>query len=360
MNPSVSLPATYAALSQATKLDEEPNPFEQSFLSSHVNSRGTRPVLPPLASIDNPAARPTMSVLKSTSRGSAPHTGESVWDPLDTCPLSPFMLAGPVWRQPHQQEETRFPAERSTDPFPSTISYSTPSCSSITSPLSQPGKPRLQRPCLLLKDERDQQHRLDCASARSSSISSQWDKNTDDGSQKCPASVTSYVAPAKSHRSSSLVFTISTHTTSSAKNSCRRSKDKRNMRKLTESDKEDKRKSFLERNRQAALKCRQRKKQWVHDLQAKIEFLTADNEKLQGEISVLQEQLYDLKTLLLEHRTCPATPHTSVDTLARPVSGMDSRSAYYYGPHDKGSTSSSTALSPRFRFAPYSHVSSAD
>jgi ATF/CREB family transcription factor len=60
---------------------------------------------------------------------------------------------------------------------------------------------------------------------------------------------------------------------------------------------EEKRKNFLERNRQgmpfgvlvrhtshyfptAALKCRQRKKAWLTQLQAKVEYLTAENDRL--------------------------------------------------------------------------------
>lgn len=67
---------------------------------------------------------------------------------------------------------------------------------------------------------------------------------------------------------------------------------------------ESKRKEFLERNRQAALKCRQRKKQWLADLQQRVEFLTSDNEQLQSQASYLKEQVLNLKTLLLAHVDC--------------------------------------------------------
>jgi hypothetical protein len=69
-------------------------------------------------------------------------------------------------------------------------------------------------------------------------------------------------------------------------------------------DEETKRKQFLERNRQAALKCRQRKKQWLANLQHRVEFLATDNEQLQSQATMLREEVLNLKTLLLAHRDC--------------------------------------------------------
>lgn len=69
-------------------------------------------------------------------------------------------------------------------------------------------------------------------------------------------------------------------------------------------DEEGKRKHFLERNRQAALKCRQRKKQWLANLQHRVEFLSTDNEQLQSQATMLREEVINLKTLLLAHRDC--------------------------------------------------------
>jgi hypothetical protein len=53
------------------------------------------------------------------------------------------------------------------------------------------------------------------------------------------------------------------------------------------------------------LKCRQRKKQWLNNLQAKVEFLTSDNERLQLQSESLKEEIVNLKTLLLAHKECP-------------------------------------------------------
>ncbi|KAI8988330.1 hypothetical protein BDF20DRAFT_855153 [Mycotypha africana] len=72
----------------------------------------------------------------------------------------------------------------------------------------------------------------------------------------------------------------------------------------TEEEDEAKRKQFLERNRQAALKCRQRKKQWLANLQNRVEFLSADNEQLHSQATMLREEIINLKTLLLAHRDC--------------------------------------------------------
>jgi len=70
---------------------------------------------------------------------------------------------------------------------------------------------------------------------------------------------------------------------------------------------EEKRKNFLERNRVAALKCRQRKKQWLANLQNKVEHFSNENDALTSQISQLREEVVNLKTLLLAHKDCPVT-----------------------------------------------------
>ncbi|WVR05469.1 hypothetical protein IAU60_002485 [Kwoniella sp. DSM 27419] len=67
---------------------------------------------------------------------------------------------------------------------------------------------------------------------------------------------------------------------------------------------EDKRKNFLERNRQAALKCRQRKKAWLNELQSKVEGLTIDNERLQQTVQSMHEEVGRLTAILMQHRDC--------------------------------------------------------
>ncbi|BEJ12323.1 hypothetical protein CspHIS471_0207830 [Cutaneotrichosporon sp. HIS471] len=67
---------------------------------------------------------------------------------------------------------------------------------------------------------------------------------------------------------------------------------------------EDKRKNFLERNRQAALKCRQRKKAWLNELQNKVETLTMDNERLLHNVRGLEDEVNRLTNILMSHREC--------------------------------------------------------
>ena len=59
--------------------------------------------------------------------------------------------------------------------------------------------------------------------------------------------------------------------------------------------------------RVAALKCRQRKKQWLANLQSKVEMFSNENEALTAQITQLREEVVNLKTLLLAHKDCPVT-----------------------------------------------------
>ncbi|KAK4236684.1 Mis12-Mtw1 protein family-domain-containing protein [Achaetomium macrosporum] len=76
----------------------------------------------------------------------------------------------------------------------------------------------------------------------------------------------------------------------------------------------EKRKNFLERNRVAALKCRQRKKQWLANLQSKVEMYSHENEHLNTQIAQLREEVVNLKTLLLAHKDCPVTQQQGITT----------------------------------------------
>ncbi|KAH7113700.1 Aft1 HRA domain-containing protein [Dactylonectria estremocensis] len=70
---------------------------------------------------------------------------------------------------------------------------------------------------------------------------------------------------------------------------------------------EEKRKNSLERNRVAALKCRQRKKQWLGNLQTNVEMFITENDALTAQITQLTGEVVNLKTLLLAHKDCPVT-----------------------------------------------------
>lgn len=59
--------------------------------------------------------------------------------------------------------------------------------------------------------------------------------------------------------------------------------------------------------RVAALKCRQRKKQWLANLQQKVEIYTAENDNLSAQLNALREEVVNLKTILMAHKDCPVS-----------------------------------------------------
>lgn len=70
----------------------------------------------------------------------------------------------------------------------------------------------------------------------------------------------------------------------------------------------------------AALKCRQRKKQWLASLQKKVELYTSENDALNQQVASLREELVALKTLLIAHKDCPGIPQ--LETLGGLTGGM--------------------------------------
>uniref|UniRef100_A0AAY4EIZ6 Cyclic AMP-dependent transcription factor ATF-7 n=1 Tax=Denticeps clupeoides TaxID=299321 RepID=A0AAY4EIZ6_9TELE len=78
-------------------------------------------------------------------------------------------------------------------------------------------------------------------------------------------------------------------------------------RRTTEDDPDERRQRFLERNRAAASRCRQKRKLWVNSLEKKAEELTTMNVSLSNEVSLLRNEVAHLKQLLLAHKDCPVT-----------------------------------------------------
>lgn len=64
------------------------------------------------------------------------------------------------------------------------------------------------------------------------------------------------------------------------------------------------REKFLERNRVAASKCRQKKKEWTNSLEEKARDLQGQREMLVAYISMLRNELLMLKCKCLEHSDC--------------------------------------------------------
>eukprot|EP00795_Rhopilema_esculentum_P014545 gene14545-5613_t len=82
---------------------------------------------------------------------------------------------------------------------------------------------------------------------------------------------------------------------------------KRSRRSQEDLDPDERRQKFLERNRAAASRCRQKRKVWVQQLEKKADDLSSTNVALQNEISVLRTEVAQLKALLLAHKDCPIT-----------------------------------------------------
>uniref|UniRef100_A0AAZ1Y399 BZIP domain-containing protein n=1 Tax=Oreochromis aureus TaxID=47969 RepID=A0AAZ1Y399_OREAU len=78
-------------------------------------------------------------------------------------------------------------------------------------------------------------------------------------------------------------------------------------RRTTDDDPDERRQRFLERNRAAASRCRQKRKLWVNSLEKKAEELSTLNVSLSNEVSLLRNEVAHLKQLLLAHKDCPVT-----------------------------------------------------
>lgn len=64
------------------------------------------------------------------------------------------------------------------------------------------------------------------------------------------------------------------------------------------------RKKLLEKNREAAYRCRQKKKKWVNDLEERSEKAEHQNKELLEQVAQLREESIYLRNLLLTHGNC--------------------------------------------------------
>ncbi len=98
-------------------------------------------------------------------------------------------------------------------------------------------------------------------------------------------------------------------------------------------DGEEKRGQFLERNRVAASKCRQKKKEWTSGLEQRARELQASKTSLALLVSSLREELLYLKGEALRHVTCDC--NSVRESLARHAEASLPRSHldYAYSPH---------------------------
>ncbi|KAJ8267296.1 hypothetical protein COCON_G00124680 [Conger conger] len=89
-----------------------------------------------------------------------------------------------------------------------------------------------------------------------------------------------------------------------------------------EEDSDGRREKFLERNRAAASRCRQKRKVWVCSLERKAEELSHTHLQLQNEVTQLKSEVTQLKQLLLAHRDCPITKRLRDTTVQTPGQQM--------------------------------------
>src|ERR1700712_4265818 len=75
----------------------------------------------------------------------------------------------------------------------------------------------------------------------------------------------------------------------------------------------------------AALKCRQRKKQWLANLQAKVEMYSSENDTLNSQVAQLHDEIRNLRTLLMGHKDCPVGHAQGIGQF---LSGMQDPNAF--------------------------------
>uniref|UniRef100_UPI0037E8760C cyclic AMP-dependent transcription factor ATF-2 n=1 Tax=Semicossyphus pulcher TaxID=241346 RepID=UPI0037E8760C len=118
-------------------------------------------------------------------------------------------------------------------------------------------------------------------------------------------------------------------------------------RRTTSEDPDEKRRKFLERNRAAASRCRQKRKVWVQSLEKKADDLNSMNGQLQNEVTLLRNEVAQLKQLLLAHKDCPVT-------------AMQKKSGYHISDKDESCEEMSVPGSPQNEAIQHSSVSTSN
>ncbi|XP_010792815.1 cyclic AMP-dependent transcription factor ATF-2 isoform X2 [Notothenia coriiceps] len=118
-------------------------------------------------------------------------------------------------------------------------------------------------------------------------------------------------------------------------------------RRNTSENPDEKRRKFLERNRAAASRCRQKRKVWVQSLEKKSDDLNSTNGQLQSEVTLLRNEVAQLKQLLLAHKDCPVT-------------AMQKKSGYHISDRDESCEEMSVPSSPQNEAIQHSSVSTSN
>ena len=82
---------------------------------------------------------------------------------------------------------------------------------------------------------------------------------------------------------------------------------KENVDKKRTCSEQNKKQEKRERNRASSMRCRAKRKEWIHQLQRTISCANEKNAALQLEIKNLHTGIARLKTLLMAHKDCPST-----------------------------------------------------
>ncbi|KAI9301624.1 hypothetical protein BJ944DRAFT_243104 [Cunninghamella echinulata] len=327
---SNSPPLAVLPLNPSAKLDQEPNPFEQSFSSvskstpppssssssnnnnnehssinetlkpstnsttANNNSNASDTLkLPPVAAMTSPSAPAVMSSVPKDI------ANQYTWDSLRAGPLSPSML-----QRPANPDDFVYSG---INPTSSILSYPEIAPSNSYQVKNEPYYVSGRTATSPTTKYQDKQSIITTTAITTNKSShSNSVTQTNNMSRRSISSTTSTTSTTSNNNNSNN-NTTNTQRRKSQKEDKKdndEEKEKPNKKRRTEEE-DEKRKNFLERNRLAALKCRQRKKQWLNNLQAKVEYLTNDNEQLQMQTNALREEIMNLKTLLLAHKDCP-------------------------------------------------------
>merc|ERR1711953_542985 len=92
---------------------------------------------------------------------------------------------------------------------------------------------------------------------------------------------------------------------------------KRGGPRLNYDDLDPKRRKFLERNRQAAARCRERKKQWIVSLEGRSNELKDDNRRVEEEIIRLKTKVDQLREVLTQQDRNRQTTHQRTQVVAQ-------------------------------------------
>ncbi len=96
-----------------------------------------------------------------------------------------------------------------------------------------------------------------------------------------------------------------------------------------EEEVDEKRSKFLERNRVAASKCRQKKKEWTNNLEQRARELQQNKTQLALMVGSLKEEMLFLKGEVLKHNNCNCT--TMRDYLNREVQSISQQMPHVHG-----------------------------